>query len=134
MQYFKHIVILISSSIFILLLSSCATSANFKKMVNSWHDKSAQDLIHVWGYPNDIFTSPDGLTVYEYDHSEIGYFYPGNCNNGVCFPEQYIDKCTTFFKFNENDIITQIEHRGVGCLSNASETLEERKYHEWDLY
>jgi hypothetical protein len=134
MKYFINIILLMVFNIFILLLSGCATSANFKKMVNSWHDKSAQDLVHVWGYPSDIITAPDNLKVYEYDHSEIGYFHPENCNHGVCFPEQYIDKCTTFFKLNENDIIIQIEHRGAGCLSNESETLEEIKYHEWDLY
>ena len=104
-----------------IILSGCATSANFKKMINSWNGKSAQELVDQFGYPNNIITAPDGHKVYQYNHTDIGYFHTAGCNNGTCLPSLYVKDCTVWFKLSKQNIITKLKYRGVGCVYGSSE-------------
>lgn len=105
-------IILIVSS---LLLSGCATTAKYQKMVSSWEGKSVAKLIDAWGYPNNIIKSPHNNNVYVYDQKDE-YSYPGYCTIGGCNPTTSITNCTTWFEISKDKTIKNVSFRGDGCV------------------
>jgi len=52
-----------------LLLSACATTANYEKSLNSVLGAHADYLMRSWGVPQRSFQMPGGNTVYVYERS-----------------------------------------------------------------
>ena len=52
----------------LLLLTSCATTAGYEKVLSSWNGQSADRLISVWGAPANITQLSDGGKVLEYSN------------------------------------------------------------------
>lgn len=117
----KKILAIATLTAAIAIISGCATSANFKKMINSWNGESAQELVDQFGYPNNVIIAPDGHQVYQYNHTDVGYFHSAGCNNGTCLPSLYVKDCTVWFKLSTTNIITELKYRGSGCIYGSSE-------------
>jgi hypothetical protein len=49
-----------------ILLGSCATTANYEKILNSWVGSSVDNLVSSWGPPQSSFELSDGGKVIEY--------------------------------------------------------------------
>jgi len=119
----------------ILMLTGCATEANYRKMVLSWHGKNINQLINVWGYPDRTIKAPNGNKVYVYNHRNV-YSTPGYSTGGYTSvttssegnsivvqqplvehtPQTYYEHCKTWFEFNHRHIITRITYRGNSCV------------------
>lgn len=60
---------------FIAIIASCATTANYEKILNSWIGENVDNLVSSWGPPQSSFKLSDGSTVVEYvrsRNSQIG--------------------------------------------------------------
>lgn len=128
-KYYRLFVLLL-----IVLLSGCATEANYRKMLMSWHGKNINALIDAWGYPDSTIKAPNGNKVYVYTHRD-SYTTPGYSSGGytsvstnssgqtvvlqeplIQHPGQtYHNRCKTWFEYNKHDIIVRITYRGNAC-------------------
>jgi hypothetical protein len=63
----------------LLMISGCATTANYEKILNTWVGSHADNLVTSWGPPQSSFQLSDGSTVIEYMRSGTvvvpGYTY-----------------------------------------------------------
>ena len=69
----------------IALLSGCATSAKYNAILDTWKWHDVDELVNLWGYPQNSFKAPNGNTVYVYVRSG-SYTMPTQTNttyNGV---------------------------------------------------
>src|SRR5690554_4530278 len=122
---YRIIVVILSA----LLLSACATTANYEKVLSSWVGHDVNELVGSWGYPANSFKAPNGNTVYAYSSSG-SYTMPTNTtsNYNVYGNSVYGSStttrgqtlnfwCQTFFEVNENNIITTWSWKGNNCKS-----------------
>jgi len=69
----------IGMSLILLLLSGCATTAKYEKILGSWVGSHVDDLAISWGPPQSSFPLSNGGKVIEYVHSNNarvgGYTY-----------------------------------------------------------
>jgi uncharacterized lipoprotein len=127
MNYRNHKINLIRIIFIIIsltILSGCASVANYKKAVDTWNGHSAKRLIATWGYPDNMIKSPDDQNVYIYNNSVAGTFYRADCHGQNCKPLSSITNCSTWFKLNDQDIITQVTFRGPGCKYGDKDDLK----------
>jgi len=65
--------------VFVGILSGCATTANYEKMLNTWVGFHVDNLVSSWGPPQSSFKLSDGSVVIEYVNSRYaqvgGYRY-----------------------------------------------------------
>ncbi len=126
----------VSACVLTIFVSSCATVANYRAMVNSWKGRSVESLIDRWGYPNRTMKAPNGDEVYVYSSSDRVHF-PTYSTGGYTTVETeqsgktvvrqtptiyhgggtYHYECTTWFEFNKNKIITRVLFRGNNCVA-----------------
>ena len=126
----------------LLLLTGCATTAGYEKVLSLWIGQSADRLISVWGAPKNVTQLSDGGKVLEYSNHrniQIGGFQTTTPvmtqNNGMITgdvnamyngtsttyvptttPVQNIAlKCITRFTTNEQGIITNWAWQGNDC-------------------
>jgi hypothetical protein len=59
MQVLRRTLTCLRWSIFIGALASCATSANYEKILASWTGHGETDLLDSWGPPASVFESND---------------------------------------------------------------------------
>jgi len=57
---------LIATAFGALLLTSCATTANYEAILNSWLGQPVDNLVSSWGPPQSSFTLSNGGQVLEY--------------------------------------------------------------------
>ncbi len=119
-----------------LLLSGCATTANYAHIVHSWHGSKLNRLTHVWGYPDGHFKAPNGHRVYFYRYDYHAYvpgqYFPGYSavNYGpyggayiYTSPSYYTPGyslrafCKTFFEVNRHNTIIHTDFRGNNCVA-----------------
>lgn len=122
-----------------LLLSGCATTANYQKVVNNWRGNSAQNLINCWGDPDAKVKLPNGHTDYLYIREHIA-----NVPNQAPAPATYTNVgttpiqghgfsefsgitrklyCHTLFEVNDQGIIVSSRFQGNNCVSNRASGL-----------
>ena len=54
-------------ALLLTLLSGCATTANYEKILNSWVGTSVDNLVMQWGPPSNSYPLSNGGRVLEYD-------------------------------------------------------------------
>ncbi len=123
---------IISSLFFMLLLTGCATTANYQQKLNQWHGAPAQQLINAWGYPDSSVKLPNGDWVYMYLHqqtysapvSSVPAFRPrgapdysmGSYNYPI--PAQTVSLyCRTWFEMDHQNVIVNTNFEGNNCVS-----------------
>jgi hypothetical protein len=63
---------------FLLLVSGCATTANYQVMINTWIGHDQNDLISSWGPPNQTYRMPNGNVMFTWLHERMKAEYsPG---------------------------------------------------------
>ena len=133
---YKFIPLIIS---FFLILSSCATTANYEKVLASWIGSDVDSLVKVWGPPQGSYTLSDGSLIIEYSNQSNmimgGYTYNKPQTN-YHYGNGYISTtttytqhttpvynvnlwCKTIFTSDPNGIITSWKHEGNNCVSDA---------------
>ena len=130
MKYHRLLVILL-----VVVLGGCATEANYRKMILTWHGKNINQLINIWGYPDSSIRAPNGNKVYVYNHRNV-FNYPGYTTGGytlvsttkegktvviqqpvIQLPSQtYYEHCKTWFEYNKAHIIVRVTFRGNACM------------------
>ena len=118
-----------------LFLTGCATSANYQKMLQTWHGKNINEFINVWGYPNRTMKAPNDNTVYVYQYKRINHFpgyrtptYTAVKTHGgqtsiTQYGGQYIPgntyryQCTTWVEFDKQKTIVRTLFRGNDCTA-----------------
>ena len=112
-----------------LLLSACVTTANYKKILDSWVGSPESALISSWGPPNSVYESDDTKYL-TYSRSDYGYIpgvapryqttYIGNTayTNSVGGYSGYVynNNCSTTFTVT-NKTITTWRFQGNDCRS-----------------
>ena len=108
-------------------LCGCATTANYKKAVNSWVGVDMDILVNSWGYPTRTFAAPNGNTVYEYlksdsyntpTYTSYNYDTASKTGNATTYGGETITVyCRTFFETNASKKIVKATFEGNGCRS-----------------
>ena len=120
----------------ILLLTSCATTANYYgQVVNSWNGGNAKTLLQYWGKPNQTVITASGGKEYAYMTSSRHRFPypstpdfvivgPNNQTIGMALPpnnpEYYTLHCITTFVVDQKDNIIATSYSGGGCFANEA--------------
>ena len=100
----------------VFFIDSCATTANYNKIVNSWNGANINSLITSWGPPSSVYTMPDGDKMYTWlyiSNSLVTTNYNQWLNRLETRQIQYW--CKTTFITNENDIIINWRFEGNAC-------------------
>lgn len=122
----------------VLCCAGCATSAKYEGVLQSWIDRSAEDLVKEWGYPDDQLTAPNGNMVYVYRRASVAStpgFYRGHYHyyGGRRYPlydPGFISEfqCTTFLEVDKRGRIVRWEWRGNDCVAlTDTVTTDERR-------
>lgn len=120
----------------VFLLSGCATTANYQRIVSNWQGRKMSDLISAWGYPDASIKLPGGDTVYMYVHQQ-NYITPStpmmtptiiNVNgtpmsavsyNGMFLGGQTMSlSCRTWFEVDPRGNIVNVSFQGNNCIAN----------------
>jgi hypothetical protein len=120
----RQIIILIA----LCVLSGCATTANYEKVLNTWVGSNINSLTNSWGYPASSFVAPDGNTVYVYTSSG-SYTTPVqttfNDYNNTAYStggDTLTFSCKTYFEVDCNKKIISWRYEGNNCVSYAPAT------------
>ena len=101
-----------------LMISSCATTANYSEIVKSWEGSDINGLITSWGPPSDVYTMPNENKMYTWlytNNSLVTTNYNQWLNRLETRQVQYW--CKTTFTANQNDIIVNWRWEGNACKS-----------------
>ena len=109
----------------LLLSTSCATSASYRRKVQTWYGKNPESLIQSWGNPDATETLSNGtkILIYSRLHHKVYHFVDQNLEAPVPSQEAspasshpiYI-RCSTFFEVTHENKIQSIEFRGDECI------------------
>lgn len=130
-----HLKIKFFALIALVLLSACATTANYQQMVNQWQGKDVQHLVRVWGEPDAMTQAPNKSRVYMYKHQYLQTMPPppgpttnfttvnGTPTYGSGFTGGFAGKttvlyCRTWFEINPQGIVVGTHFQGNNCISN----------------
>lgn len=113
------------------MFCGCATTANYRRTVNSWVGADAEALVKTWGYPAKTFEAPNGNTVYEYASSETyqtsrftSYHYDPRTGNGYATTyggDTLNLYCATYFEVNRVKKVVRASFKGNSCKATAPE-------------
>jgi hypothetical protein len=123
---------IISIGLFLLLVSGCATQANYERRLGAWTGQNVNELFSRWGYPASSFKAPNGEdTIYVYTSgttvttpsqtSYSGQVTPWGTysGSGVTWGGQQINLwCKTYFVVDKNGMITTSSYEGNACVSH----------------
>lgn len=87
-----------------VLLSGCATSEGYNRILNTWLDSDKQNLIETWGVPTNTYRLNDHIEYLSYLRTSISSV-DGNIYNW---------KCETTFTVEDNKI-TSWKYNGNNC-------------------
>ena len=127
----------------ILLLSGCATEANYAAAVYSWRGASQDSLYTVWGYPNHVWSLGNGhkLLVYKYEDKGVNptYYTPGSTSVKT-YPDGYTRvrttsgsysgggsynyHCLTTFEISRKGYVLNASFRGNSCVGTQDFALQ----------
>lgn len=96
--------------LFLVFLTSCATTANYEKILRTWVGSHADSLVTSWGPPHNSYELSTGGAVLEYSEQrnvKANIFKPDSSEITV--------SCTTRFTVNSRGIITHWQWIGNGC-------------------
>jgi hypothetical protein len=108
-----------------ILLSGCATTANYQAKVASWENHDAQALVKAWGQPDSIEKMSNGNKMYVYarlKHMPVAYgsqraiASTGSAKQAQAVGEVYI-QCATYFQLSPAGKVVSTEFRGEECKS-----------------
>jgi hypothetical protein len=116
---------LISSFLFVFLLSGCATHEAFVKKYDKWVGQNISTLISIEGYPNSSYDIQNGHKVYVYNKSSVsyvpaysgGYFGRRGYFGLGMYDETIVRTCTLFFETDKNGVIVKWGSRGNNCVA-----------------
>lgn len=112
----------------ILLLTGCATTANYtaanyEKELESWMGSPSSDLFREWGPPAQTFQAPNGLKMYTYIYNGGSRGTAGAIGNTMWLDSRQI-YCKTTFTVDSSDAITDWGFEGNACRAYAPPELE----------
>lgn len=143
----------------VFLISGCATTKNYEKVLDTWMGSTADDLVNSWGPPQNSYTRNDGGKVLEYAKQssfKIGGFtystpvttqHTGSLNTlrggtynysgtSTTYEERQVPvqtfttSCVTRFIVDKNDTIRSWSWEGDACVAKAPlVTNKPSKYH-----
>lgn len=109
-------------------LSSCASSAGYKEVVESWVGSTETALVQSWGPPDQVYSAPDGSRILTY-YSQRNIMLPGSAptyqttvigntayttSSGGRAPSNLAMSCETSFTVRNNKI-TYWRFQGNDC-------------------
>lgn len=118
-----------------LVMSGCATTAGYEKLLNEWLGKEESSLVSSWGPPQGLYVSPDGHRILTYvDERTLvipGYTAPsttyvtgqsfGNTFSGIATTYNYSVppsamqfRCQTNFTIREGRVVSW-SYKGNRC-------------------
>jgi hypothetical protein len=105
-----------------ILLSSCATTANYQAKVQSWESHDAQALVKAWGKPDSVEKMSNGNQMYVYarlKHMPVAYssqraIASVDSKQADASGKVYI-QCATYFQVTPSNKIVASEFRGDEC-------------------
>jgi len=116
--------------IFILLLSGCATTAKYEKILDSWVGVNEQELIEAWGVPDSTYeVGKVKFLSYQFSNQRILYgsppMYVSNVHKGMIYtnavggtPDMVVsDWCKTTFTIDNEKVIKWM-FNGNSCIAN----------------
>lgn len=122
-----------------VILTGCATRANYEKILNSWVGAPAENLVRSWGAPISTFRMSSGNEIYIYDKRRstvvtmpvqvqqnpgifVGnMYYPGQTmvTGGQVIPIHL--SCRTEFEVNQTGTIVRWRHEGNACVARSQD-------------
>tara|TARA_R110000803_G_C11989469_1_gene321887 strand:- start:39721 stop:40086 length:366 start_codon:yes stop_codon:yes gene_type:complete len=116
--------------IILFLLASCATTAKYEKILDSWVGHTTTELSADWGYPSGSFKAPSGNTIWIYSSSSAvamptytttnvtpNYVGGYNANSTTSGGGIMNLNCMTYFESNDNQRIVSWSWKGNSCTS-----------------
>jgi hypothetical protein len=97
--------------VFVFFISSCATTENHRKLVDSWKGRHSDDLIIRWGPPHNSAALSRGGKILEYKHKRYLIIFDR--------PEKYW--CVTRFVTDSQGIIVDCILEGNDCIATENE-------------
>ena len=107
----KQWLILITLSLLLLTLLSCATYEGYDRMCASWLDHDADDLMRQWGPPHREKKLSNGNTLLYYDSSQTTFLV--GSKGGVAIP--VTKRCKTWFEVTPKGHILTYRWKGKRC-------------------
>lgn len=112
------------TAIVTMILSGCATTANYQAKVASWESHDAQALVKAWGQPDSVEKLSNGNKMYVYarlKHMPVAYSSQRAIASTGTKPAEtgakvYI-QCATYFQLSPSNKIVSTEFRGSECKS-----------------
>jgi hypothetical protein len=95
----------------VVLLSGCATAANYEKILNGWVGASEDNLLATWGPPNNVYSS-GGMKYLTFGGASGMVFM-----RGMAIP---VSCQTTFTIAEATRTITTWRYEGNACKANPS--------------
>ena len=102
--------------IFSLVILSCASTAKYEEILNSWMGSDVNDLIGCWGPPSDEYTMPNGNKMYTWLWVG-GTLVTSNYNKflNMTITNEVTYWCKTTFTVNSAGRIVNWMHEGNAC-------------------
>jgi len=122
---------LVSILTVLVVLTSCATTANYEKILNSWMGSHVDNLVSSWGPPTSSFPMSDGGMMIEYLRQGNAYipgpvtYTPVTIYNSTAWiahqtPGQNIPVyCRTCFRIRPDRTIGSWSYQGNDCKARA---------------
>ena len=118
----------------IFLITGCATSAKYNKILDTWLGHDVNELVNsTWGYPDSSFVAPNGNKVYVYgyqsstyipqtlnttsNYNVIGNTVYGNSTTNSFGGFTVNNQCTTYFEVDSMNKIVNWKWKGNSCKS-----------------
>jgi hypothetical protein len=117
-----------------LMISACATTANYEKILTTWVSQPADKLIMAWGPPQSSYTLSDGGRVIEYQRQGTAYMPRSTPQYGTVWGSggtmgtysgagtTYVPVqqwCKTRFTVNPQGYIMNWQWEGNRCVAKA---------------
>lgn len=116
--------------ILVFIVTGCATTAKYEKVIDSWVGSSEQNLVRSWGPPDQVYDAGDGIKYLTYVTSRNVYI-PGSSptystqvignttytnSYGGSAAQNIHASCKTSFEV-KNGVITSWRYKGNDCKS-----------------
>ncbi len=99
-----------------VLMSGCATTAKYEKVLNSWVGSPSDQLIAKWGPPSSSFPLNDGSTIYTWNHSGAPTSYTNyNQFTGQLMTTTNVPWCNTSFRVGGDGVVQNWRWEGNAC-------------------
>lgn len=113
----KFIFILIT-----LIITGCATTANYEAVLQTWVGSSEMKLVSSWGPPTGTYALPDGGKMLTWAKSSGPQAVSGyNAFTKTVTTNTYTNWCNTTFTINTSGTVTNWQHEGNACKSQPPE-------------